>query len=180
MRLICLVFYLSSVLAMSGCLGGNENTKTDIPFELGLGWYTVNFALPYDDYEVKTLSEFRTNGSGWGGEHSWPAYTSYQRKIEGEYSRHSLFSVIVAHYDEPQDQTLEALTHALSIGEKGPAEWATYESDSEFQHTYRVMKKGIGQDAACWLDEKTMLEITALNFEQEEFIKTLKSIRTMR
>jgi len=183
MRLDYLVFCLSVVvLVMSGCLGGGD-TKPDTPFKTYLGTYEISFNLTseYDYYLGRPNPFHESVGSSY-----FPDYKSFTRTIEDKTNSMYSFDVSIIEYALPQAQTMEALDNWLWMGKKGTSTWTTYASDSEFQHTYRVMDKGPYINAACWLDEKTMLTIGAsgwdIPYDRKDFNITniLKSLRTKK
>jgi len=177
MRLIYLAFFLGVIiaLAMSGCLSG-DGDKSTTPITTYLGAYEISFNLTSKyDYDLSRPNQLHDiTGSPY-----WPDQKSETRTIMDKLPNLRKFDVTIIEYHLPQAHTMEALDDELWGGQKGTATWTTYKSDSEFQHTYRVLDK-VSLSAACWLDETTMLKIYALEFDREDFINTLKSLRTRK
>jgi len=183
MRLNYLALCLSVVvLVMSGCLGGGGEPKPDTPFKTYLGTYVISFNLTSEyDYNLGVPNHFHeSKGSSY-----FPDYKMYTRIIEDKTNSMYHFDVSVIEYSLPQAQTMEALNDELSTAKEYTAMWTTYDSDHEFQHTYRVKDFGY-IEAVCWLDEKNMLRIYAdgwdIRHDGENFNITniLKSLRTRK
>jgi hypothetical protein len=149
-----------------------------------LGAYEISFNLTTKyDYNLGRPNDFhRITGSSYFPDQKW-----YTRTIEDKTNSMYHFDVTIIEYALPQARTIKALNDKLWAGKKGTSTWTTYDSDREFQHTYRVMDKGSYIEAACWLDEKTMLTIDAIGWDissdrREYFNITniLKSLRTQK
>jgi len=140
-------------------------------FSAMMGRYDVEFGLP-SSYQYGSMSPVWENELGQKG-NKYTAYcTDVDEKGYGTNKKSMLLEVRI--YNESQTESLDALKEADAISERTPGEYSEYESI----YRYNIMEKSdINYRAAAWVNDRTLIKITSLNFDLDEFKCILDSIK---